>query len=312
MLQVHLKVIGGKHDGRLIPIASPKFLIGREQDCHLRPNSDLVSRHHCVLSVDQFSVRLRDLGSTNGTFINDDRLRGQQELNQDDEVLVGKLRFSIQVTEVAPAEPDHDDQPTDPLTPAGEQDTVSQTAALEEDTVQIPTPDSDQNAGVPQEMAAPPGADGSETTIFNMPAMPPQMPGMPYPQQPGVPYPQQPGYPAYGYPQQPGMPYPQQPGMPYPQQPGMPYPQQPGAPQQYPQQGVPGGVETPPQQTPQDPSDTMSADGLALRLPDPTDTGAKPPEPKKAEEGDKGSEEEKPSNSAADIIKQYMNRRPGG
>ena len=48
MLQAKLKVVGGRHHGKIIPLATRKFLIGREQDCHLRPNSELVSRHHCA------------------------------------------------------------------------------------------------------------------------------------------------------------------------------------------------------------------------------------------------------------------------
>ena len=71
MLQANFKVVGGRHHGKMIPLATKKFLIGREQDCHLRPNSELMSRHHCVFAVDDFSVRVRDLGSTNGTFVND-------------------------------------------------------------------------------------------------------------------------------------------------------------------------------------------------------------------------------------------------
>ena len=67
MLQAELKILGGKHQGKAIPLSTKKFLVGREQDCQLRPNSDLVSRHHCVFSIDDYAVRLRDLGSTNGT-----------------------------------------------------------------------------------------------------------------------------------------------------------------------------------------------------------------------------------------------------
>ena len=63
MLQSVLKVVGGKHEGKTIPLMK-KFIVGREEDCHLRPNSDLVSRHHCVFTMDDYTLRLRDLGST--------------------------------------------------------------------------------------------------------------------------------------------------------------------------------------------------------------------------------------------------------
>ena len=95
MLQAGLRVVGGKHDGELIPLTREKFIIGREEDCHLRPNSDLVSRHHCAFSIDDFSVRLRDLGSTNGTLVNNERLRGETQLSSGDRVTVGNLCLEL-------------------------------------------------------------------------------------------------------------------------------------------------------------------------------------------------------------------------
>lgn len=95
MLKAELKVVGGKQHGSLIPLQTRKFLVGREQDCQLRPASDSVSRHHCVFTVDDFSVRLRDLGSTNGTFVNGQRVQGQAILQPGDRILIGKLEFEI-------------------------------------------------------------------------------------------------------------------------------------------------------------------------------------------------------------------------
>src|SRR5205085_10390360 len=101
MLEVELRVLEGKQQGKAIPLHVRQFLIGREQDCHLRPNSDLVSRHHCVFTIDDFSIRLRDLGSTNGTFVNGERLQGQTMLKAGDHVVVGKLSFEIVVRQHA-------------------------------------------------------------------------------------------------------------------------------------------------------------------------------------------------------------------
>lgn len=96
-MQVALKVIEGKQTGTLIPLNRDKFLIGREEDCQLRPNSDLVSRHHCVIAIDDFTVRIRDLGSTNGTFVNNQRITTQVVLKQGDQIRIGKLAFEIQI-----------------------------------------------------------------------------------------------------------------------------------------------------------------------------------------------------------------------
>ena len=91
MLTAELKVVGGRHHGRIIPLNTSKFLVGREQDCHLRPNSEMVSRHHCVFVLDDYTVRLRDLGSTNGTFVNNQRVRGIVTLKAGDLIRIGKL-----------------------------------------------------------------------------------------------------------------------------------------------------------------------------------------------------------------------------
>ncbi len=99
-MQVALKVIEGKQTGTLIPLNRQKFLIGREEDCQLRPNSDLVSRHHCVIAVDDFTVRIRDLGSTNGTFVNNQRITTQVVLKQGDLIKIGKLAFEMQIRTV--------------------------------------------------------------------------------------------------------------------------------------------------------------------------------------------------------------------
>ncbi len=99
-MQVALKVIEGKQTGTLIPLNRQKFLIGREEDCQLRPNSDLVSRHHCVIAVDDFTVRIRDLGSTNGTFVNNQRITTQVVLKQGDLIRIGKLAFEMQIRTV--------------------------------------------------------------------------------------------------------------------------------------------------------------------------------------------------------------------
>ena len=94
-MQLKLRVVGGQKDGDEIKVPGPKFLIGRDADCHLRPNSDLISRHHCVLILDQGYVGIRDFNSKNGTFVNGSPIRGECELKSGDELEIGPLHFKV-------------------------------------------------------------------------------------------------------------------------------------------------------------------------------------------------------------------------
>ncbi len=94
-MEVHLKVLVGRHAGQVIRIAAPKFLIGRAEDCQLRPHSELVSRHHCALIIEGNYVEVRDFGSKNGTFVNDERVLPVRELKDGDILRIGPLKFEV-------------------------------------------------------------------------------------------------------------------------------------------------------------------------------------------------------------------------
>ncbi len=97
MMEVKLVVASGRNAGQVIPVSGGKFFIGRAEDCNLRPYSDLISRHHCAILVDQGSVLVRDFGSKNGTVINGERVRTEQELKNGDRLQVGDLEFEVQL-----------------------------------------------------------------------------------------------------------------------------------------------------------------------------------------------------------------------
>jgi predicted component of type VI protein secretion system len=91
-MDARLRVLSGPHAGETIAILRGKLLIGREEDCHLRPESEFVSRHHCVLLLDDYTLRIRDLGSKNGTFVNGRRLStGETILLHDDTISIGEM-----------------------------------------------------------------------------------------------------------------------------------------------------------------------------------------------------------------------------
>ena len=97
-MELTLKLLSGRNAGKEIPVSANKFLIGRADDCHLRPHSDLVSRHHCVLMVEEGFCAIRDFGSRNGTYVNEERIVGQKELHNGDKVKVGVLEFEVELS----------------------------------------------------------------------------------------------------------------------------------------------------------------------------------------------------------------------
>jgi len=94
-MQVLLKIIGGKHAGREIKISVPEFIIGRGEDAHLRPASDMVSRKHCSIKVADGKVIVSDMGSRNGSFVNGEQLTQPHVAKSGDKIRIGRLQFEL-------------------------------------------------------------------------------------------------------------------------------------------------------------------------------------------------------------------------
>ncbi len=102
-MNVSLVVVRGKPEGHVIPIGVNEFVIGRAPNCHLRPRSELVSKRHCVIRVRGEAVYVCDLGSTNGTFVNNDRIKGEVQVQDGDLLKVGPLVFSFKIVAPVPS-----------------------------------------------------------------------------------------------------------------------------------------------------------------------------------------------------------------
>src|ERR1700751_2107345 len=101
-MDARLRVLSGPHAGETIAVRRGKLLIGREEDCQLRPDSEFVSRHHCVLLLDDYTLRIRDLGSKNGTFVNGRRMGTSETiLLHDDMISIGEMIGQIDLSPVA-------------------------------------------------------------------------------------------------------------------------------------------------------------------------------------------------------------------
>jgi pSer/pThr/pTyr-binding forkhead associated (FHA) protein len=96
-MKAELIVHGVSAGDRPIPLPETIFLIGRDRQCHLRPHCDLVSKLHCAIAAWAGMVRVRDLRSKNGTFLNGRRIRGEMVVGDGDQLKVGTLTFSFRI-----------------------------------------------------------------------------------------------------------------------------------------------------------------------------------------------------------------------
>jgi len=105
-MKVNLVVATGAHQGKVIALTGPQFLIGRDPECQLRPASQAVSKQHCAITVRDGNVYLTDFGSTNGSVLNGTIVRGEErQLKTGDSLQVGPLDFIVRV-EVQPPKED--------------------------------------------------------------------------------------------------------------------------------------------------------------------------------------------------------------
>jgi pSer/pThr/pTyr-binding forkhead associated (FHA) protein len=80
--RIELRVTQGSLKGREFVFEGPaRILVGRGEDCSLRLPADRahagVSRHHCLLELTPSGLRVRDLDSLNGTYVNGNRIGKQ-------------------------------------------------------------------------------------------------------------------------------------------------------------------------------------------------------------------------------------------
>ena len=96
-----------KADGkrRDFPLRDGSIVIGRKTSCELRIPLSSVSRQHCEVVMVDGTIKVRDLGSSNGTYHNSVRVQ-EAALEAGDEVVIGPVVFRVVIdgkpTEIKP------------------------------------------------------------------------------------------------------------------------------------------------------------------------------------------------------------------
>jgi hypothetical protein len=94
-----LVVERGPRAGLTYVLGDGHTLAGRSDDADIFLGDVTVSRHHARFVVDEAGLRVEDLGSTNGTYVNMER-RDEAPLAPGDEVIIGKYHLVVAVGDV--------------------------------------------------------------------------------------------------------------------------------------------------------------------------------------------------------------------
>src|SRR5881296_3427424 len=80
--------------GSAIDIVKDMTLVGRKEECDVRLEHKSISKMHCVIVKTDGLLLVRDLGSTNGTRVNGQRIR-RAALLPNDELSIASYRFKV-------------------------------------------------------------------------------------------------------------------------------------------------------------------------------------------------------------------------
>src|SRR4051812_49990958 len=101
-MDFQLLIVRGRGASEAITLGDGVTTVGRHDDCQLRIKSSQVSRKHCELFEKKGLLLVKDLGSSNGTFVNGKRIQEQRVLEPGDELTIGQVMLKVAKAGQAP------------------------------------------------------------------------------------------------------------------------------------------------------------------------------------------------------------------
>ena len=96
-----LVIQSGKLQGKRLLLPAKEMVVGRDEDCDLRIGSSSVSRKHCTIKKSADGILVTDLGSQNGTFVNDVPIKAPTLLREGDVLRIGSTLLTVPVLQKA-------------------------------------------------------------------------------------------------------------------------------------------------------------------------------------------------------------------
>ncbi len=103
-MSLMLEIVEGPGAGKQFDIATA-VVIGRDNSADLVIDDSQASRRHARIEPTGHGAVVEDMGSTNGTFINDSELHGRAELGPDDELLIGVTVMQVRTPQAVERQP---------------------------------------------------------------------------------------------------------------------------------------------------------------------------------------------------------------
>jgi pSer/pThr/pTyr-binding forkhead associated (FHA) protein len=137
-----LRFISGKYQGGEFPLVKGReIVIGRSSELDMVLIEDMVSRRHASIGLNGDEISIADVGSTNGTFVNGEKIK-KARLKEGDRILIGTS--IIKLVSVDPASQVSEAEAKNQLEKRGQQSsmkTTSTSRAMSGSIEEIPLPD---------------------------------------------------------------------------------------------------------------------------------------------------------------------------